>query len=385
MLDAVRRGDAPVVVVLARSAARPIRTRPTRSRRCSARCASGPNRDLLLACGEAISCAVFAELLSVARSAGAGDDRRASRHHHRRRLRRRARSSRSIRSRCARCSSAASSRSSPASKAARATARRRRSAAAAAISPRSRSATRSGARSVEIFTDVTGVMTADPRRVAGAHPIDRVDAGRDGRARRQRREGDAPQGRRARARDAHAVRRSRVCAAASARRSTTTRRSTRDRPVTGLTVDPRRHVLPRSSKALTDDARPRRRSTATCSARVAERGISIDMVNVNDAGVFFIVDDEHGGRGAAGARRPQPRAAHAPALREALDRRRRDARHVRASCTASCKAVTDAGVEIIHSTDSNITISILVPADAGARAEQALHDTFRLGRGAVAR
>ena len=49
------------------------------------------------------------------------------------------------------------------------------------------------------------------------------------------------------------------------------------------------------------------------------------------------------------------------------------------------KAVTDAGVEIIHSTDSNITISILVPAAQSHAAEQALHDTFRLGRGAVAR
>jgi aspartokinase len=49
------------------------------------------------------------------------------------------------------------------------------------------------------------------------------------------------------------------------------------------------------------------------------------------------------------------------------------------------KTITDAGVEIIHSTDSNITISILVPADQAVKAEQALHDTFGLGRGAVAR
>jgi aspartokinase len=49
------------------------------------------------------------------------------------------------------------------------------------------------------------------------------------------------------------------------------------------------------------------------------------------------------------------------------------------------KTIGDAGVDIIHSTDSNITISILVPAVDAARAEQALHDTFGLGRGAVAR
>ena len=31
-----------------------------------------------------------------------------------------------------------------------------------------------GASAVEIYTDVSGVMTADPRRVAGAHALDRV-------------------------------------------------------------------------------------------------------------------------------------------------------------------------------------------------------------------
>jgi len=49
------------------------------------------------------------------------------------------------------------------------------------------------------------------------------------------------------------------------------------------------------------------------------------------------------------------------------------------------KAITDAGVEIIHSTDSNITISILVPVDRADAAEQALHDAFGLARGTVAR
>jgi len=35
------------------------------------------------------------------------------------------------------------------------------------------------------------------------------------------------------------------------------------------------------------------------------------------------------------------------------------------------KALTDAGVEIIHSTDSNITISVLVPDEAAPQAEPA--------------
>jgi aspartate kinase len=44
------------------------------------------------------------------------------------------------------------------------------------------------------------------------------------------------------------------------------------------------------------------------------------------------------------------------------------------------RAVTEAGVEIIHSTDSNITISMLVPEDGATNAEQAIHNFFRLGR-----
>jgi aspartate kinase len=43
------------------------------------------------------------------------------------------------------------------------------------------------------------------------------------------------------------------------------------------------------------------------------------------------------------------------------------------------RAITDAAVEIIHSTDSNITISLLVPDEAAGKAEQALHDYFALG------
>ena len=49
------------------------------------------------------------------------------------------------------------------------------------------------------------------------------------------------------------------------------------------------------------------------------------------------------------------------------------------------KTVTAAGVEIIHSTDSNITVSVLVSADQAVAAEQAIHDAFGLGRNTVVR
>jgi aspartate kinase len=44
------------------------------------------------------------------------------------------------------------------------------------------------------------------------------------------------------------------------------------------------------------------------------------------------------------------------------------------------QALAEAEIEIIHSTDSNITISVLVPEEDTQRAEQAIHDYFRLGR-----
>jgi aspartokinase len=42
------------------------------------------------------------------------------------------------------------------------------------------------------------------------------------------------------------------------------------------------------------------------------------------------------------------------------------------------QALSSADVEIIHCTDSNITISILVPEGDVSRAETAVHDQFNL-------
>jgi aspartate kinase len=44
-------------------------------------------------------------------------------------------------------------------------------------------------------------------------------------------------------------------------------------------------------------------------------------------------------------------------------------------------ALSRADVEIIHCTDSNVTISILVPAAEAERAETAVHAQFCLDRG----
>jgi aspartate kinase len=155
-----------------------------------------------------------------------------------------------------------------------------------------------------------------------------------------------------------------------------------DRPVTGLAVLAN-VTFCRIIQGLTDDY-DRADVDRDVLARIAERGISIDMINVNDAGVFFICDDE-----AAEEIRPaiadlnlalrmRPHCAKISIVGAGM-------RGTSGVMYRVVKTIGDAGVDIIHSTDSNITISILVPAVDAARAEQALHDTFGLGRGAIAR
>jgi aspartate kinase len=104
------------------------------------------------------------------------------------------------------------------------------------------------------------------------------------------------------------------------------------------------------------------------------------MININNAGIFFIIDSD----------KLDMVRAELTGLNMAV--------RVRAHCAKISivgagmrgtsgvmyrvvQALSEAGIEIIHSTDSNITISVLVPEEDVARAEQAIHDYFRLGRG----
>jgi aspartate kinase len=234
---------------------------------------------------------------------------------------------------------------------------------------------------VEIYTDVSGVMTGDPRRVAGAHPLERVTQ-----AEMVELAGNGAKVMHHKAAElAHATRTPYVVKGLRSNVGTTIDDDApvdAERPVTGLTVL-RDVTFCRIIQGLTEDA-DRTDLDREVLARVAKESISIDMVNVNDAGVFFIVDDEH-----ADAVRPaladlnlalrmRPHCSKISVVGAGM-------RGTSGVMYRVVKAITDANVEIIHSTDSNITISILVPADRAHDAEQALHDAFRLGRGAVAR
>jgi aspartate kinase len=234
------------------------------------------------------------------------------------------------------------------------------------------------AESVEIYTDVSGVMTADPRRIAGAHTVDRVNyaemvelAGNGAKVMHHKA-----------AQFAHDTSTPYLVKGLRSNVGTTIDDGVpidREQPVTGIT----------SLRDVTffriiqgEDVEHRAELDLIIFERLAERGISVDMINVNSAGVFFVCDSENidAVRAELGnlnlALRVRPHCAKLSIVGAGM-------RGTPGVMYRIVRAITQAGVEIIHSTDSNITVSILIPEDDTVRAEQALHDFFGLSRGAT--
>jgi aspartate kinase len=149
-----------------------------------------------------------------------------------------------------------------------------------------------------------------------------------------------------------------------------------DRPVTGITAI-RDIAFFRVIQGLSDEG-GRATLDRELFERLAAAGISIDMINVNDAGVFFVCDSENVDRVRTElqdlnlALRVRPHSAKLSIVGAGM-------RGTPGVMARVVRAIVDAGIEIIHSTDSNITISILVPDTDAGKAEQALHDYFALG------
>jgi aspartate kinase len=229
-----------------------------------------------------------------------------------------------------------------------------------------------GNAQLEIFTDVDGVLTADPRRVAAAHTLDRLTLEEvselavlgakvmNDRAAELARDRHIP----------YAVRSLRTGVG-----TTISGDGALDRahPVTGLATIVGCafiHVVPEAAVMQGGWEQEVFRA-------MFDAGINLDCINVNAAGVFFIVaDSEH------------------ESARELLDalpvavRSRRDCAKVSIVGAGMrgtpgvmyrvVEALRSAGIPIIHSTDSNITISVLVPGTMAASAEAALHAFFNL-------
>ncbi|GAC1311149.1 MAG: aspartate kinase [Vulcanimicrobiaceae bacterium] len=238
-----------------------------------------------------------------------------------------------------------------------------------------------GSEAVEIFTDVSGVMTGDPRRIAGAHTIDRVnydemvELAADG----------------AKVMHAKAAELGRVTQTPyvikglrSGFGSTIDEGHTPDaeKPVTGIT-SLRDVAFIRVIQGEIDDLDARGKLELELFRRLAERDVSVDMINVNNAGIFFLVDNDKLAtvREELGGLNVAIRVRSHCAKLSIVGAGMRGTPGVMYRIVA---ALQQSGIEIIHSTDSNITISVLVPEEDVARGEQAIHDYFRLGRGALA-
>ncbi|MGP6156720.1 MAG: aspartate kinase [Vulcanimicrobiaceae bacterium] len=376
VLEARARGVSPVVVCSAIGRAPdPYATDsllaqigPTRG---------GPNRDLLLSCGEAIACAVFAELLSTwgadaqamtGGQAGIVTDNSFG-------------DARILRVDPANLLAALERGVIPVvtgfqgvSESGAVTTLGRGGSDLTAIAL----GDALGSEAVEIFTDVSGVMTGDPRRIAGAHTIDRVSY-----AEMTELAADGAKVMHAKAADlARVTHQPYVVKGLRSNFGTTIDEGhTPDaaHPVSGIT-SLRDVTFVRVIQGEIDDLEARRQLELEIFRRLAEHGISVDMINVNNAGIFFIVD-----------------GPDIDLVRSEL-RSLNLALRVRAHCAKLSivgagmrgtpgvmyrvvQALSGAQIEIIHSTDSNITISVLVPEEEVAAAEQAIHDYFRLGRG----
>jgi aspartate kinase len=230
-----------------------------------------------------------------------------------------------------------------------------------------------GAVRTDIYTDVSGAMTADPRRIDGAHTIERASLDEMTELAEQ---GAKVMHRKA----AEFARRTGTPYAIKGLRSDrgtlVDETEDRERPVTGVTASGRVTWI-RAIRGDIEDARARMQLELEMFRRVASDGISIDQVTINQAGVCFVVEGDCGNR----VRALLGDLNLAVRVRESCSKLSvvgSGMRYAPGVVFRIVGALSRANVEIIHCTDSNITISVLVPQDDALRAEQAVHDEFHL-------
>jgi aspartate kinase len=234
------------------------------------------------------------------------------------------------------------------------------------------------AKRVDIYTDVSGAMTADPRRVPTARTIERASlaemtelATYGAKVMHHKAAAYA-----SRTRTAYSVKGLRTD-----RGTLVEERVAEERPVTGVTATDRVTWV-RIIRGDIESPIRRMQTELEMFRRVAEAAISIDQVTINQAGVAFVVEGDRG----ADIRRLLADLNLAVRVREGCSKisivgtGMRDAPGV---VHSAVEALSRADVEIIHCTDSNVTISILVPEDHVTRAESALHEQFGLDKGEV--
>ncbi|MHB8141917.1 MAG: aspartate kinase [Vulcanimicrobiaceae bacterium] len=236
-----------------------------------------------------------------------------------------------------------------------------------------------GAERIDIYTDVPGVMTADPRRIEDAHPIERVSLEEMIEL------------------SQHGAKVMHDKAAEFAQRSGTRYELKSLRTDEGTIVDDHaEHRRPVSGIALksritwfrairgdVDAPQARMQLELEMFSRIAHAGISLDQVSINQGGVSFGVQGDRGNemRELLGDLNLAVRVREGCAKLSVVGAGMRGTPGVVYSVVSALSA---ANVEIIHCTDSNITISVLVPEIDAQRAERAVHDYFHLDEGVPA-
>ncbi|MBV8637517.1 MAG: aspartate kinase [Candidatus Eremiobacteraeota bacterium] len=230
-----------------------------------------------------------------------------------------------------------------------------------------------GAERVDIYTDVSGAMTADPRRVPTAHVIDRASL--------EEMTELAEHGAKVMHHKAasYAQRRALRYSIKGLHTDLGTlvdERIDTERPVTGVTASGRVTWV-RVIRGDIENPTRRMQTELEMFRRIADAEISIDQVTINQAGVAFVVD---GNRGAE-VRELLGDLNLAVRVREGCSKISvvgTGMRYAPGVVLQVVDALSRANVEIIHCTDSNITISVLVPEADVAKAEAAVHDQFHL-------
>ena len=229
------------------------------------------------------------------------------------------------------------------------------------------------AQRVDIYTDVSGAMTADPQHIPQARTI--------GRASLEEMSELAEQGAKVmhhKAADyANRVGLNYTIKGLHTDAGTLVdNRIDHHRPVTGVTASGRLTWVRVIRGDIESPAR-RMQTELEMFARLAGASISIDQVTINQAGVAFVVQGDR----ASDVRRLLGDLNLAVRVREGCSKLSVVGSGMRGTpgvVREVVEALSRENVEIIHCTDSNVTISILVPAQDVARAQRAVHDHFAL-------
>lgn len=235
------------------------------------------------------------------------------------------------------------------------------------------------AERVDIYTDVSGAMTGDPRRIPNARTIERASLAE---MTELANHGAKVMHSKAASYADRTGTRYAVKGLDSDRGTVVDESVDHHRPVTGVTSSGRVTWVRIIRGDIESPAR-RMETELEMFRRVAEGEISIDQVTINQAGVAFVVEGDRGND----IRRLLSDLNIAVRVREGCSKLSIVGTGMRDAPGVVHKVVdvlSREDVEIIHCTDSNVTISILVPESQAARAENAIHDEFCLEQGDTA-